>query len=134
MSARGPQADATYSADPSCIRKLLQWQIPSLQGPANEKRIGFGHRCCSGRDRRGLPGPAQAHDRWPDIPDEVGAGAPIAGVVWIPYRCTDGPVYNFYHGAYYGGEPPGAFLCYASPPSYRYIVFRVYSETYFFSP
>jgi hypothetical protein len=46
-----------------------------------------------------------ARDYWPDIPGEVGAGAPIDRVVWIPYRCNDGPVFNFYHGAYYDGHP-----------------------------
>jgi hypothetical protein len=50
-----------------------------------------------------------ARDYWPDIPGEVGAGAPIDRVVWIPYRCNDGPVFNFYHGAYYGGHPPAVF-------------------------
>ena len=80
-----------------------------------------------------FPGPAQAHDRWPDFADEVGAGAPIAGVVWIPYRCTDGPVYNFYHGAYYGGQPPAVFLGYAYRPYYRYMAYRVIPRTYFCS-
>jgi hypothetical protein len=80
-----------------------------------------------------FPAPAQAHDRWPDIPDEVGAGAPIDGVVWIPYRCTDGPVYNFYHGAYYGGQPPAVFLGYAYRPYYRYMAYRVIPRTYFCS-
>jgi hypothetical protein len=67
-------------------------------------------------------GPAQAHDRWPDIPYEVGAGAPIDRAGWIPYRCNDGPVYNFYHGAYYGDRP-----------FYRYTAYRVIPRTYFCS-
>jgi len=79
------------------------------------------------------PGPAQAHDRWPDIPDEVGVGAPIDRVVWIPYRCNDGPAYNFYQGAYYGGQPPAVFLGYAYRPYYRYTAYRVIPRTYFCS-
>lgn len=78
-------------------------------------------------------GPAQAHDRWPDIPYEVGAGAPIDRAGWIPYRCNDGPVYNFYHGAYYGGQPPAVFLGYAYRPFYRYTAYRVVPRTYFCS-
>jgi hypothetical protein len=77
--------------------------------------------------------PAQAHDRWPDIPDEVGVGAPIDRVVWIPYRCNDGPAYNFYHGAYYGGQPPAVFLGYAYRPYYRYTAYRLIPRTYFCS-
>lgn len=78
-------------------------------------------------------GPAQAYDRWPDIPYEVGAGAPIDRAVGIPYRCSDGPVHNFYHGAYYGGLPPAVFLGYAYRPFYRYTAYRVIPRTYFCS-
>ena len=77
--------------------------------------------------------PAQAHDRRPAIPYEVGAGAPIDRAVWIPYRCNDGPVYNFYHGAYYGGQPPAVFLDYAYRPFHRYTAYRVIPRTYFCS-
>jgi hypothetical protein len=80
-----------------------------------------------------FPGPAQAQEWWPDIPREVGKGAPIDGLVWIPYRCSDGPVYNFYHGAYYGGQPPAVFLGYAYRPFYRYTANRVIPRTYFCS-
>jgi hypothetical protein len=54
-------------------------------------------------------GAAQAHDRWPVIPAELGTGSRVDGDVWIPYRCSDGPVFNFYHGAYYAGQPPAVF-------------------------
>jgi hypothetical protein len=80
-----------------------------------------------------LAGPAKAHDRWPDIPYEIGVGVPIAGVVGIPYRCNDGPTYNFYHGAYYGGRAPAVFLDYAYRPFYRYTANRVIPRTYFCS-
>jgi hypothetical protein len=78
-------------------------------------------------------GPAQAHQRWPDIPYEVGTRAPIDRAVWIPYRCNDGPVYNFYHGAYYAGQPPAVFFDYAYRPFYRYTAYRVIPRTYFCS-
>jgi hypothetical protein len=77
--------------------------------------------------------PAQAHDRWPAIPYELGTAAPIDRAVWIPYRCNDGLDYNFYHGAYYGGQPPAVFLGYAYRPFYRYTAYRVIPRTYFCS-
>ena len=77
--------------------------------------------------------PAQAHDRWPAIPYEMGTGAPIDRAVWIPYRCNDGAVYNFYHGAYYGGQPPAVSVGYAYRPYYRYTAYRVIPRTYFCS-
>ena len=73
--------------------------------------------------------PARAHDRWPVIPDEVGV-APRIDLDWLAYRCAFGPVYNFYHGAYYGGEPPAIFLGYAYRPYYRYAAYRVLPRTY----
>jgi hypothetical protein len=78
-----------------------------------------------------FPRAAQAHDRWPVIPAELGTGSPIDGDVLIPYRCSDGPVFNFYHGAYYGGQPPAGFLGYAYRPYYRYAAYRVIPRTYF---
>ena len=77
-------------------------------------------------------GAAQAHDGRPDIPFEVGAGAPVRGG-GIPYRCSEAPVYNFYHGAYYGGQPPAVFLGHAYRPHYRYTAYRVLPRTYFCS-
>jgi hypothetical protein len=75
-------------------------------------------------------GAAQAHDRWPVIPAELGTGSRVDGDVWIPYRCSDGPVFNFYHGAYYAGQPPAVFLGYAYRPYYRYTAYRVIPRTY----
>lgn len=78
-----------------------------------------------------LAAPAQAHERWPAVPPELGAGSPIDRFGGVPYRCDFGPVYNFYHGAYYGGEPPAVFLGYAYRPYYRYTAYRVVPRTYF---
>jgi hypothetical protein len=80
-----------------------------------------------------VPEPVHAYDRWPDIPGEIGSGVPIDRLVWIPYRCTDGDVQNFYHGAYYGGQPPAIYLGYAYRPYYRYTAYRVIPRTYFCS-
>jgi hypothetical protein len=74
--------------------------------------------------------PARAYERWPAIPPEIGTQAPIDRF-WIPYRCEDGPVYNFYHGAYYRGEPPALFRGYAYRPYYRYTAYRVVPRSYF---
>jgi hypothetical protein len=78
-----------------------------------------------------LPGPAQARDRWPDVPAEEGVHR-IGGLGWIPYRCTDGPAYNYYHGADYD-VPPAIHLGYAYRPYYRYTAYRVIPRTYFCS-
>lgn len=67
--------------------------------------------------------PAQAHERWPVVPAEIGVAPRVDGVGWAPYRCAVGPVYNFYHGAYYGGEPPAVYLGYAYRPYYRYTAY-----------
>ena len=75
--------------------------------------------------------PAQAHERWPAIPAEIGVAPVVAGAGWAPYRCAFGPVYNFYHDAYYGGEPPALYLGYAYRPYYRYAAYRVAPRTYF---
>ena len=77
-----------------------------------------------------LAGPAQAQGEWPGIPPELGPRPPIDHAR-VPYRCSDGPVYNFYYGAWYGGEPPGIYLGYAYRPYYRYTAYRVIPRTYF---
>ncbi len=75
-------------------------------------------------------GPVKAdHGLVPVIPGEA-AGAPIGGVVADGYRCSEGPVYNFYHGAWYGGYPPAIYLGYAYRPYYRYTAWRVSPRTY----
>jgi hypothetical protein len=78
-----------------------------------------------------LPVPAQAHDRWAVIPDEIGV-PPVGDAGRLPYRRSDGPVYNFYDGAYYD-EPPAVYLGYAYRPYYRYTAYRVIPRTYFCS-
>jgi len=77
-----------------------------------------------------LSAPVYAHERWPAIPAEVGVAPRIGGAGWAPYRCAFGPVYNFYHDAYYGGEPPALYLGYAYRPYYRYTAYRVAPRTY----
>jgi hypothetical protein len=75
-------------------------------------------------------GSAQAHEPWPAIPPEIGTGSPIDNAL-VSYRCDGGPVYNFYHNAYYGGEPPAVFLGYAYRRYYRYTAYRVVPRNYF---
>jgi hypothetical protein len=72
--------------------------------------------------------PARAHEAWPVVPSEQGF-YPVNRVGGIPWRCSEAPVYNFYHGAYYL-EPPAVFLGYAYRPHYRYTAWRVVPRTY----
>ena len=74
--------------------------------------------------------PAQAHERWPVIPQEIGIGPPPARYAWIPFRCSDGPANNFYHNAWYRGQPPALYQGYAYRPFYRYTAYRVIPRTY----
>ena len=64
--------------------------------------------------------PAAANERWPVIPEEIGVGPPPARYTGIPYRCSDGPADNFYHGAWYAGQPPALYRGHAYRPYYRY--------------
>lgn len=73
---------------------------------------------------------AQAHERWPVIPEEVGIGPPPARYAWIPYRCSDGPADNFYHGAWYAGQPPALYRGHAYRPYYRYTAYRAAPRSY----
>ncbi len=75
-----------------------------------------------------LSGPAQARDLWPVIPDEEGVRR-IGGVIWVPFRCSDGPVLNYYDGAYYDA-PPAIHLGHAYRPYYKYTAHRVFPRTY----
>jgi hypothetical protein len=75
---------------------------------------------------------ARADDIWPAIPPEIGIGSPAA-YGWIPYRCVQRPVANFYHGAWYGGEPPAIYRGVAYRPFYRYAAYRVMPRTYYCS-
>ena len=72
---------------------------------------------------------AHAGQRWPVVPPENGV-APIVGPVFSEYRCRDG-AYNFYHGAYYGEEPPALYRGYAYRPYYRYTAYRRLPRTYY---
>jgi hypothetical protein len=68
--------------------------------------------------------PARAGGQpYPVVPPEVGV-APFIGPTWDTYRCAEGPVINFYHGAYYGQEPPALYRGYAYRPHYRYSAYR----------
>lgn len=74
--------------------------------------------------------PAQAGERRPVIPAEIGIGPPPASYALIPFRCSDGPADNFYHGAWYGGEPPALYRGHAYRPYYRYSAYRTVPRTY----
>jgi|SRR5580704_10274042 hypothetical protein len=75
------------------------------------------------------PQPAYAQARWPAIPGEIGISQ-VGRAGWFAYRCSDGPVYNFYHDALYH-EAPAVHLGYAYRPYYRYTAWRVIPRTYF---
>ena len=73
--------------------------------------------------------PTQAHDGLvPVTPPELASNN--IGDVVADYRCSEGPTYNLYHGAYYGGQPPAVYLGYAYRPFYRYTAYRIYPRTY----
>ena len=72
---------------------------------------------------------AQAHEIRAVIPAEIGV-PPVGDFGRLPYRCSAGPVYNFYHGAYYN-EPTALYLDYAYRPYYRYTAYRQFPRTYF---
>ena len=74
-------------------------------------------------------GPAQARDRWPAVPEEAGVRQ-LGRVGWLPYRCSEGPVFNLYHDAWYDA-PPAIHRGYAYRPYYRYTAYRVIPRTYF---
>jgi hypothetical protein len=76
-----------------------------------------------------LPQSAYAGAGWPVIPAEIGVSQ-LGRVGWVPYRCSDGPVYNFYHDALYH-DAPAIHLGYAYRPYYRYTAWRVIPRTYF---
>ena len=77
------------------------------------------------------PEAAQAYERWPDIPPEIGVRQ-LRPVGPFPYRCADGLVYNFYDGALYS-EPPAIYLGQTYRPYYRYTAARVIPRTYYCS-
>ncbi len=74
--------------------------------------------------------PAHAGGPYPAIPPEIGV-VPFIGPAWDGYRCVDGVPYNFYHGAYFGEEPPAIYRGYAYRPYYRYRAYRRLPRKYF---
>jgi hypothetical protein len=76
------------------------------------------------------PEPAQATEQWPDIPPEIGVRQ-LRPVGLFPYRCSDGLVYNFYHGALYS-EPPAIYLGQTYRPYYRYTAARATEDVFLF--
>jgi hypothetical protein len=75
-------------------------------------------------------GAAQAYDGYPAIPPELGIHSP-AGYGWVPYRCADWPVANFYHNAWYAHQAPAVYGNYVYRPFYRYTAWRVLPRTYY---
>ena len=75
--------------------------------------------------------PEAAHTRalWPDVPPEIGVRR-IGEVGLVPYRCSDGPADNYYHGAWYD-VPPAVYRGYAYRPHYRYTAYRVIPRNYY---
>jgi hypothetical protein len=74
--------------------------------------------------------PAQARQFFLVTPEEIGVGPPPARYTWIPFRCTEGPADNFYHGASYAGPPPALYRGRAYRPYYRYAAHRAMPRTY----
>lgn len=73
--------------------------------------------------------PSMAHDRLiAVIPPEIGV-PPLGPSGLFPYRCSEGPVYNFYHDALYS-QAPAVDLGYAYRPYYRYTANRVIPRTH----
>ena len=74
---------------------------------------------------------AQAWDGgYPAIPPELGICSP-AGYGWVPYRCADWPVANFYHNAWYAHVAPAVYGNHVYRPFYRYTAWRVVPRTYY---
>jgi hypothetical protein len=76
---------------------------------------------------------AQAYEGWPAIPPELGIRSP-AGYGWVPYRCADWPVANFYHNAWYAHTAPAVYGNHVYRPFYRYTAWRVLPRTYYCVP
>ena len=82
----------------------------------------------AGRDLRAGRRP-RAHDRLiAVIPPEIGV-PPLGPSGLLPYRCSVGPVYNFYHDALYS-QAPAVHGGYAYRPYYRYTANRVVPRTH----
>ncbi|MDI1262407.1 MAG: hypothetical protein PS018_04020 [bacterium] len=74
--------------------------------------------------------PAQAERLYLVTPEEIGIGPPPARYTSVPFRCTDGPAGNFYHGAWYAGQPTALYRGKAYRPYYRYAAYRAVPRTY----
>lgn len=74
--------------------------------------------------------PAQAQQFFLVTPEEIGVGPPPARYTWIPFRCSDGFADNFYHGAWYAGQPTALYRRRAYRPYYRYSAYRAGLRTY----
>jgi hypothetical protein len=72
--------------------------------------------------------PANAYEGWPVVPPEQGI-YPVVRPAPVPWRCSEEPVTNFYHGAYYR-EVPAVYHGYAYRQHYRYTAWRVVPRTY----
>ena len=74
--------------------------------------------------------PAQAGERYLVTSEEIGIGPPPARYTWIPFRRSEGPADNFYHGAWYAGQPTALYRGRAYRPYYRYTAYRAVPRTY----
>jgi hypothetical protein len=52
---------------------------------------------------------AQAEPLYPVTPEEIGIRPPPARYTSITFRCANGPAENFYHGAWYAGQPTALY-------------------------
>jgi hypothetical protein len=68
---------------------------------------------------------AQARHRW---------GHRDAGPIFVDefgyYRCSEGPVYNFYRGSHLDRFAPAVYRGYAYRAYYRYTAYRIFPRTY----
>ena len=75
-----------------------------------------------------LPPATQAQERRPAIPRDQGVRL-VGRVGFLPYRCAEAPVTNFYHDALYD-QPPAVYRGFAYRPYYRYTAWHIVPRTY----
>ena len=63
------------------------------------------------------------------IPPEYGIHSPRP-YGWVPSRCADWPVANFYHNAWYAHVAPAVYGNYVYRPFYRSTAWRLLPRTY----
>jgi hypothetical protein len=73
---------------------------------------------------------AQAGERYLVTSEEIGIAPPPARYTWIPFRRSEGPADNFYHGAWHAGQPTALYRGRAYRPYYRYSAYRAGLRTY----